>query len=248
MKKAYSKILVITDNLFIYNKFRKIIKQVGLNTTSFTYRFSIGNEGFLDKFSGNSDFTCIDVKKDLDMIIKSFDLVISLHSKQIFPVKMVNGVKCINIHPGYNPYNRGWSPQTFSILNGMPVGATIHEIDEQIDHGRIIDQVEVPLYHWDTSLSAYNRILKAEVILIKKNIIKIIRNDYKSEIPTKGGNINLKKDFKTLCEINLNERAQFGEFINRLRATSHSDYKNAFFIDNESGRKVYISINLKVEE
>ena len=39
----------------------------------------------------------IDVKNDFKRIINDFDLVISLHCKQFFPVQLVRGVKCINI-------------------------------------------------------------------------------------------------------------------------------------------------------
>lgn len=248
MKEEYKKILVIADNLFMYSEFRKIIRQANLKKTHFTYRFSNGNKDFLHKFSGKGIIKSIDVRKSLKMIIASFDFVISVHSKQIFPKEMIRKIKCINIHPGYNPYNRGWFPHVFSIINGMPLGATIHEMDEQVDHGYIIDQVKVPLYPWDTSLSVYNRVLKAEIELTKKNIVGIIKNNYDSKKPVKEGNLNLKKDFKALCKIDFNEQGQFGEFINRMRALSHGNYKNAYFVDKKSGKKIFVSVNLKLDE
>ncbi len=67
-------------------------------------------------------------------------LFISLHCKQIFPQRLTDNYRCINIHPGYNPYNRGWFPQVFSILNKNTAGVTIHEIDQELDHGPIIYQ------------------------------------------------------------------------------------------------------------
>ena len=51
----------------------------------------------------------------------------------MFPVDMVRNYRCINVHPGLNPYNRGWFPQTFSLVNHFPVGVTIHEMDAHLD-------------------------------------------------------------------------------------------------------------------
>lgn len=108
---------------------------------------------------------------------KTYDLIISLHCYQRFPSFLVQKVECINIHPGLNPYNRGWYPHVFSIVNKLPLGATIHEIDEDIDHGAIIAQHEVSLYSWDTSLTAYDRVVEAELSLIKENLIRLVWGD-----------------------------------------------------------------------
>ena len=248
MNKPFKNVLIITDNLFIYKKFKAIIKKSDFSKTNFTYKFSCNNKDFVKKFKSERNFRSIDVKTEFKKIIDRFDLVISVHSKQLFPEELVKNIKCINIHPGFNPYNRGWYPQVFSIINKLPLGATIHEIDVKIDHGRIIDQEEIPLFQWDTSLTAYDRVLQTELLLIEKNIKKIINNTYSVKKIKKEGNLNLKNDFNKLCELNLNEVTSFQTFIDRLRALSHGDYKNAFFIDKKSGKKIFVSINFKLDE
>jgi hypothetical protein len=50
-----------------------------------------------------------------------------------------------------------------------------------------------------------------------------------------------------LCELNLGSVAPLGEHIDLLRALSHGDYRNAFFIDSESGKKIYISIKMEID-
>ncbi len=100
---------------------------------------------------------------DLHNVDSKYKLVISAHCKKIFPPKLVNSFRCINIHPGLNPYNRGYYPQAFSLINKLPVGATIHEIDEKLDHGPIIFQEEVVIESIDTSFSLYNKIIKKEI-------------------------------------------------------------------------------------
>ena len=232
--------MIFTDNLFIYNNFIKIIEQKELDRLhSFEYACSSSNKLFktLDNVKE------LNIKNEADFLVSKFDLIISCHSKQIFPPILVNNVRCINIHPGLNPYNRGWYPQVFSIINKMPLGATIHEMDEEIDHGNIIIQKKVELYNWDTSLSAHNRVLEAEIELLNKSIESIINNTYDA-IPMKcEGNYNSKQDFNKLCELNLDETTTIKELIDKLRALTHGEYKNAYFIDN-GGKRTYISINL----
>jgi len=176
-----------------------------------------------------------------------FDLVISAHCKQLFPAEMVRTVRCINIHPGLNPHNRGWFPQVFSILNGLPVGATIHEIDEQLDHGAIIAQEEVPVHAWDTSKDVYDRVQKAEISLLREHLPTILSGTYKTTLPATEGNINLKKDFNSLLRLDVNEQMTMGQAIDRLRALTHLPYRNAYFIDPKSGKKVFVSIYLQPE-
>src|SRR5687768_5901648 len=134
MKKG----LVITDNAYLLNEFIKIAEPLTPPEWSFFYCCS--TDDLADKFTFLKP---IHLKSEFQEIIKAYDLVISLHCKQLFPAELVKAVRCINIHPGYNPYNRGWFPQVFSIINKLPAGATIHEIDEEIDHGKIIAQQQV---------------------------------------------------------------------------------------------------------
>lgn len=243
----YSRILVIADNLFILRKFRKIVRKIKLPNINITYRYSYNNKEFQSFFKNNHRIKPIDIKSECREIIKNFDLLFSLHCKQIFPKKLVSNIKCINIHPGFLPYNRGWFPQTFSILNKLPIGATIHEMTEKIDLGPIIKQIKVPIYSWDTSLSVYQRILAAEENLLDKNLKNIILNRYKTQKNIPPGNINNKTDFINLCKINLHEKGTMSSFIDRLRALSHGDYKNAYFFD-KTGKKVFVKIILETND
>lgn len=236
-------ILVLTDNLFLYKEFKQIVSELNLSNTRFVYRHSPTNEVFLS----SHDFFPINVKLEWKRIISQFDLVLSLHCKQMFPKELIEKVRCINIHPGYNPYNRGWFPQVFSIINKKPLGVTIHEIDGKLDHGPIIVQEEVSVYSWDTSLEAYNRVISKELELIRKNLPRIITGDYEAKLMQEEGNTNFKKDFDSLCEINLKENTTVGELIDKLRALTHGEYRNCFFVD-EDGIKVFVTIALTPDD
>lgn len=186
----------------------------------------------------------LNVRTQVAEIREKYGLVISFHCTQLFPPELISAVRCINVHPGFNPFNRGWFPHVFSIINGKKAGATIHEIDEQLDHGPIIAQREYEIKSWDTSESAYRNIMKIEMDLLREHFPSIRKGSYRSWRPHEEGNINYKSDFKRLKRIDLDNYGCFRDLLNRLRALTHANYKNAYFID-ESGQMVFIRLILE---
>lgn len=182
-----------------------------------------------------------------DILAGDWDVIWSLHCTRIFPERIIDKFTCINIHPGFNPCNRGHAPQVFSLMNGKPCGVTVHLIDKLIDNGAIIHREEVPVYSWDTSFEVYNRIQELEEILLAKYFDKWTENPVPTVVPTEESNLNYKKDFNRLCELDLKEEGTMGEHINRLRAFTHGSFKNAYFID-EDGNKVFVQIKLIKDE
>ncbi len=240
------RVLVISDNEPIFDGFQKMIGEGLFQPHAFRFAFSYTNKSLAAKYADSNLFQPIHVKRSVAQIVEQSDLVISMHCKQIFPAELIRQVRCINVHPGLNPYNRGWFPQVFSILNGMPCGATIHEIDEQLDHGAIIVQRPIEAYPWDTSLSIYERVVATELELIREHLKDIIEDRYTATLPAAEGNLNLKRDFDQLCELQLDHVDTFANHLNRLRALTHGSYRNAFF-RTADGRKVFVKIQLEPE-
>lgn len=238
-------ILVVTDNEYIFQNFLSIIKDEKYKNFKFIFRYSAKNTEMKDKYQNSQVFKAISIKEEIENIINSYDMVISLHCKQIFPSKLVNNLKCINVHPGFNPYNRGWFPQVFSILNKMDCGVTIHYMDEQLDHGKVLFQEKVNMYDWDISMSLYDRIQDKEIELLKKNLYDILTKNIEG-FQVEEGNINTLNDFKKLCEIDLDEKITMREAIDKLRALTHGKYKNAYFVSNNE--KIYVKLVLEKEE
>lgn len=238
-------ILIITDNSTIAKRFVKEV-WVLVDKDEFELSFKCSPYSKPESFDLlGSTINIIDLKKSdgLKEVFK-YDLIISLHCKQLFPSELTNKVRCINIHPGYLPFNRGWYPQVFSIINNTVIGATIHEINDKLDNGNIIFRDFVEKYDDDTSLTLYNRIVDKEIELLKKNITAILLNNYSSFKPEYIGKLFLKDDFIKLCELNLDKKVTMREVIDLLRALTHGGFKNAFFY-NEKGEKIYVSIDLK---
>jgi methionyl-tRNA formyltransferase len=245
----YKNVLVISDNLYLCKRFLEIIERKKILNCLFT--FSISPFSNKDDFKIlNADIKVFDLKyqKHIDFIKSNYDLIFSIHCKQIFPFDLINHLKCINVHPGFNPINRGWYPQVFSIINKTPIGATIHEIDEKLDHGFIIDRKQVDKTNYDTSGTLYNKIIDKEIELLENNIEKIIYNNYEAIEPESEGNLYLKKDFNKLLELDLNEKVSIGNLIDRLRALTHGNFKNAYFVDPKTQKKIFVNIELSPED
>jgi len=242
MKKA-SHILVLTDNAVMLDAFRQMISPF-LEGRSVSYAFSPKNPQ-PDYFLSLGCFM-LNIKEKWESCAEDYDLIFSIHCKQIFPAELVNRVTCINLHPGYNPHNRGWFPQAFCIMDGQPAGATLHLMVPEVDRGPVIDRIPVALNPWDTSLTAYLKIQEAEKELLRLHLPGILDRSF-SLTETEEGNYHGIADYRKLCHLNLEETATFGEFLNRLRALTHPPYQNAYFITPE-GRKVFVSVQLTADE
>lgn len=233
-------VLVLTDNLYLAGQFKALVAtKPALAAVLFEYRCSPASEAVMQPYG----IMPLNVKQDWQSLVGHYSLIISAHCKQLFPAGLVEQVRCVNVHPGLNPYNRGWFPQVFSIINKLPLGATIHEIDAELDHGPIIVQKQVPLHEYDTSLTAYNRVLAAELELLDSHLEAIISGHYTIAKPAEVGNLNLKKDFNKLLAIDSSEPLTFGQAIDRLRALTHGNYQNAYFFDKE-GNKIFVNLTL----
>jgi methionyl-tRNA formyltransferase len=239
------RIFVITDNEIFFERFLEITKLSQYDQDTFDFFYSKGNQRFFEDY-GETFIKPIDINEASSDFIRDYDLGISVHCKQLFPRDLVCNVRCVNIHPGYNPYNRGWFPQVFSIINKYPAGATIHEMDEKLDHGGIIVQQELEIHEWETSFDVYERIIKLEIALVQKYLKQILHKEYSVDFPINEGNVNLKKDFNTLCHIDLDKQVSYREAIDFFRAMTFHGHDNAYFYDS-SGSKVFVEMAFKRE-
>lgn len=241
------RVCIITDNNYIFSNFQRILESKSHLDAEFDFYYTSWNKSFHNQYGDNGLIRPILLKNQDQSFFDSYDLFISLHCKQLFPEHMVKEHTCINVHPGYNPYNRGWFPQVFSIINKKPIGVTIHLMDEELDHGDILYQKELKIHEYETSKDVYNRILETEMELMDQHLEDILMKKYLPAKMESEGNINFKKDFDEICKLDLNEKATYREVIDRLRALTFSPYENAYFYD-EDGNKIYVGITLKKEE
>jgi phosphoribosylglycinamide formyltransferase-1 len=91
------------------------------------------------------------------VILAGFMRVLKSPMLQAFPRRI------LNIHPSLLPKFPGLAAWSQALAAGEKVtGCTVHFVDEQIDHGAIIAQREVPILPDDTAETLHARIQIAE--------------------------------------------------------------------------------------
>ncbi len=92
---------------------------------------------------------------------------------QAFPQRI------LNIHPSLLPAFPGLNAQQQAFDYGVQVaGCSVHFVDEQLDHGVIVNQRAVPVFDADDQPALAHRILIEEHIAYSEAIAKVISGDY----------------------------------------------------------------------
>ncbi len=85
------------------------------------------------------------------------------------PILTAYAGRIINLHISYLPWNRGTSPNFWSVIDDTPKGVTIHLIDKGIDTGDILVQQEVEISEDITLRESYDKLQETIQELFKKN-------------------------------------------------------------------------------
>ena len=85
--------------------------------------------------------------------------------------------KILNIHPSLLPKYKGLNTHQRVIDNNEKFsGCTVHQVNSNLDSGKIILQKKVRVRKNDSSISLAKRVLKQEHLLYPKALLKIISN------------------------------------------------------------------------
>jgi phosphoribosylglycinamide formyltransferase-1 len=90
--------------------------------------------------------------------------------------------RILNIHPSLLPAFPGLDAQAQALAYGVKIaGCTVHFVDEQLDHGIIIDQATVPVLDDDDEPTLSARILAQEHLLYPRAVAKVLTGNYRVE-------------------------------------------------------------------
>jgi phosphoribosylglycinamide formyltransferase-1 len=104
------------------------------------------------------------------VVLAGFMRVLKSPMLQAFPRKI------LNIHPSLLPKFPGLEAWKQALAAGESVtGCTVHYVDEEIDHGDVIAQCEVPILPNDSAESLHARIQIAEHELYPEAIARLCR-------------------------------------------------------------------------
>lgn len=126
-------------------------------------------------------------------------LVISYNYRHIISPEVIEAVKgkIINMHISILPWNRGASPNIWSIIDDTPKGVTIHILDAGLDTGDILLQKELNFDEdKETLRSSYEQLNYEIVKLLQDNWEYIWREEWKPKKQPLGGSKHTVKDLQ----------------------------------------------------
>ena len=159
----------------------------------------------LIQFIKSSDCNVIQTQNKINinfLLDNNIDFVVSYGYRYIIDDKVVKffDKKIINLHISYLPYNRGASPNIWSIVEDTKKGVSIHYVDETLDTGEILIQKQL---HFDDNISLKDsyKILKKEIEkLFKLNWNKLVNNKILSQKQSTSGSFHTVNQTNILLE------------------------------------------------
>lgn len=171
-----------------------------------------------------------------------FGYILKPEFLELFPL----GV--INLHPSLLPYNRGANPNVWSIVEHTPAGVSLHYIDQGVDTGDIVAQKAIEVLPWDTGCTLYEKLEKGSVELFQEQWPAILAGTSARRPQLReAGTCHRTRDAVQLDHIDLERHYTGRELIDLLRARTFPPYRNAYFQDDKTGRRVFLRLELDPE-
>ena len=130
----------------------------------------------------DDEFVLLNTEVNKRFIVDSgINLLISYNYRYIIEneVLQIPGLRSLNLHTSLLPFNRGSHPILWAILDGTPLGVTIHQIDKGLDTGPIVLQKEIQFIAQNKSLrEVYEEINTALIDIFCANWINLRDGNY----------------------------------------------------------------------
>lgn len=192
-----------------------------------------------------------------DHLLQQADWFLLLSWKHIIPIGLIRLPKqgVLNLHYSLLPAYRGVYPVNWAIINGEnKTGFTFHFVNERIDEGEIFMQIEVPVCLSDTARTLQSRLDNVVFDHFDELIERLLAYDLEGRVtnftnkPDSTSNYYSRVKFENACQIDLVRNYRGVDFFNLLRGLSFfEDSNNAYVIDAKTGKKIFITLNLREE-
>lgn len=193
---------------------------------------------YLDDFSNKNDIPLLKIENinqpEVITALKEreIDWLFIIGWSQIAKSELLETPKlgCLGMHPTLLPMGRGRAAVPWAILKGLEkTGVTMFKLDEGVDTGLILGQVEIPINKSENATTLYKKVDDAHVELIAKYWNDIINN-----------NVNLKKQDENLATYWEGRKPEDGEInknmtceeVDRLIRAVTRPYPGAFYKTN----------------
>jgi methionyl-tRNA formyltransferase len=105
------------------------------------------------------------------------DFLFSFYYRRMLPPEVLKKARkgAYNMHGSLLPKYRGRAPVNWAVLKGeTETGATLHEMTEKPDAGRIVDQQAVPIGPDDTAAEVFARVVEASETVLRRSLKDLV--------------------------------------------------------------------------
>lgn len=143
----------------------------------------------------------------------------------IDPIKF-QSKKMYNIHFSLLPKYKGMYTSSWPLLNGeKKSGVTLHEIDQGIDTGDVIDQLEFIIEEDDNSRKLYFKYTIHGIDLFKRNFRRVISGNYQAKRQPALNSSYYSKSSINYAHLTIDLNKTAVEIYNQIRAFSFIEYQ-----------------------
>jgi len=119
----------------------------------------------------------VDVAYDESAAPGAPDFIFSFYYRHMLPAPVLASARrgAYNMHGSLLPKYRGRVPVNWAILHGeRETGATLHEMVEKPDAGRIVDQMAVPILPDDLAIDVFRKVTVAAELVLHRSLPSIL--------------------------------------------------------------------------
>jgi len=105
------------------------------------------------------------------------DFIFSFYYRHMLPGSVLAAARrgAFNMHGSLLPKYRGRTPVNWAILRGeTETGATLHEMVEKPDAGRIVDRMAVPILPDDAALDVFRKVTVAAELVLHRSLPRLL--------------------------------------------------------------------------
>ncbi|MBW3571384.1 MAG: hypothetical protein KY467_09775 [Gemmatimonadetes bacterium] len=169
------------------------------------------------------------------------DWIVGVHFPYLVPQEVLDVPRqgMLNLHPALLPWNRGWHTPSWALLEGTPVGATLHFMDAGIDTGDVVLQRRLEPHAGETADALYRRLKLLELEVFREAWPCLVDGTFKRvPQPVGVGSTHRRADLFTpeVQRIDLDEHVRAGDLLRRLRALSTSRWDEAAWYEADGVR------------
>lgn len=199
---------------------------------------------YLDEFSNKHNIPLLKIENiNQPEVInalkeKNIDWLFIIGWSQIAKKELLDTPKlgCLGMHPTLLPVGRGRAAVPWAIIKGLEkTGVTMFKLDEGVDTGLILGQVEIPMEERESATTLYKKVDDAHVTLMAKYWHDIVQN-----------NVSLQKQDESLATYWEGRKPEDGRIsedmtcldADRLVRAVTKPYPGAFY--EEDNKKIVI--------